>query len=237
MSAMRRDGGARHTNADARGRNAYYRRSSRPEGPHPMPRHASSGCSRLPTVGVRAGGWLLLAALAGACGKSAASPSSPDFVGTWDLTFDDALDFELRGAGEHQRGQLTEHGGSIALRDAGVGAELDIDCTRADLVCPLEVWPHELELGQAPGRLDEEGLQLERAIAGEGRGRCATQPGSRIVGEVVSVAKPSSVRQEAVALTSGRIIAVYDAGCFAPQAGLPSGAQIVLSTGFTAAKR
>ncbi|HEX5655706.1 MAG TPA: hypothetical protein VFX59_00860 [Polyangiales bacterium] len=180
---------------------------------------------------------LALIALGSGCDKTAASGLSPDFAGEWDVTYDDSMRVELRMDGQVQRAELDEPGGQLVLGDAGAGLEIDIDCTRPELICPSEVWPRELALAQAPGQVDDEGLQLHRAIAGEGRGRCQTLPGSAIAGEVASVAKPDSVRQEAVALTNGRVFALYDATCFAPFAGLPAGAQVALSTGFTAAKR
>jgi hypothetical protein len=180
---------------------------------------------------------LALGALGSGCDKTAASGLSPDFAGEWDVTYDDSMRFELRVGGQVQHGELAEPGGRVLIGDAGAALEVDVDCTRPDVVCPTEVWPRELALTQAPGQVDDEGLQLRHAIAGEGRGRCKTLTGSTIAGEVASVGKPDSVRQEAVALTNGRVLAIYDAACFAPFAGLPAGAQVALSTGFTAAKR
>jgi hypothetical protein len=219
-----------HTDADEGSRNAYYRASCLPpEGPHSM-----SGCTRHASLVTTL---LALAALGSGCGKTAASGLSPDFAGEWDVTYDDSIRFELRLEGQVQRSELAEPGGQVVLGDAGAALEFDVDCTRPDVVCPTEVWPRELVLTQAPGQVDDEGLQLRRVIAGEGRGRCTTLSGSTIAGEVASIGKPDSIRQEAVALTNGRVVAVYDAACFAPFAGLPAGAQVALSTGFTAAKR
>ncbi|MET0287200.1 MAG: hypothetical protein ABW352_22135 [Polyangiales bacterium] len=180
---------------------------------------------------------LALCALAAGCDRTAASGLSPDFAGEWDVTYDDSMRFELRMGGQVQRAELEEAGGQFALRDAGMGLEIDVDCARPELVCPSEVWPRELALTQAPGQVDAEGMQLSHAIAGQGTGRCTSLAGSTIVGEVASVTKPDSVRQEAVALTNGRVFALYDAACFAPFAGLPAGTQVALSAGFTAAKR
>ncbi len=226
MTIRARIARALHTDADGRHGNAYYRASSPPESKQSMSRHVLLVLSSL-----------LWVALGSGCGKTAASSLGPDFAGEWDVTYDDSMSFELRLGGQVQRSELDEAGGLFALRDAGMGLELDVDCTRPELVCPSEVWPRELDLKQAPGRLDDEGLQLSRAIAGEGTGRCKSLPGSVLLGEVASVTKPDSVRLEAVALTSGHVITVYDATCFAPFAGLPAGTQVVLSTGFTAAKR
>ncbi|HEY6880684.1 MAG TPA: hypothetical protein VI299_21825 [Polyangiales bacterium] len=177
----------------------------------------------------------LLASSAG-CGKTAASALAPDFAGEWDVTYDDALDFELRLPGVVQRVRLAEMGGQFVMGDAGSGLDIDVDCTRPELVCPAEVWPRELTLAQDQEHIDD-GRQLAQPIHGMGIGRCASQAGSVISSEIVTVAKPDSVRHEAVALTNGRIVTVHDANCFAPLAGLPAGSQVVLATGFTAAKR
>lgn len=222
---------ALRTRADAGGTNAYYHAS-------PLP---AEGSRTMSWRAVRVLPWLLGVALSvscsAGCGRSAARGSSPDFAGEWDVTFDDSMGLELRLGGQVQRTRLAETGGAFALRDAGAGLELEVDCTRPELVCPGEVWPRELVLTQAPGRVDDEGLQLTRAIAGEGRGRCASLAGSSIMAELATVTATDAVRQEAVALTSGHVLMLYDAGCFAPFAGLPEGAQVVLTTGFTAAKR
>lgn len=178
-----------------------------------------------------------LLSLSAGCGKTAASALVPDFAGEWDVTYDDSLDFELRLPGLVQRARLSELGGQFAVRDAGAGFEIDVDCTRPELICPAEVWPRELTLTQAPGHTDDEGVQLAHVIAGTGVGRCASQAGSVITSEIVTLTTPDSVRHEAVALTNGRITTVHDANCFAPLAGLPAGSQVALTTGFTAAKR
>lgn len=175
--------------------------------------------------------------LAAGCSTASGSASSPDIKGDWDVTYDDTMRLELRVGGLVQRDELGEQGGQLSLRDAGAGLDIDIDCTRPDVVCPSEVWPRELTLAQAPGRIDDEGLQLSSVITGAGNGRCVSQPGSTIASEIVTVTHPEATRHEAVALTNGRIVTVFDATCFAPLAGLPAGAQVVLSTGFTAAKR
>ena len=124
-----------------------------------------------------------------------------------------------------------------------------IDCSRADVTCPSEVWPRELQL--APRAPDEparplrpgaqtvevQGAQVVRWINGQGTGACALKAGSIITAEVMSVASAEALRPSAVALTSGYINAVLAADCIASPSGLPKGAEVTLTTGFSAVKR
>ncbi|MDB4974271.1 MAG: hypothetical protein JWN48_2612 [Myxococcaceae bacterium] len=180
-----------------------------------------------------------LAGSVGACEKGLAGSLTPDFSGVWDVTYDDSMRVEVELApDEVVHESLSEQGGELALHDASVGSELSIDCARHDLVCPVEVWPRELALQGAPGELDSDGVQLVHSIVGKaGSGRCAAQAGSLVTGEVMTVAVASAVRPEAVALTSGRVRVVLDGACFAPEAALPTGSRVVLTAGYTAAKR
>ena len=124
------------------------------------------------------------------------------------------------------------------MRDAGVALDFEVDCTRPELVCPSEVWPRELSLQQATRQARSRGRAAACSPSlGAGFGRCVSQPGSFVTGEIMSVATAHSIRPEAVALTAGRVSVVVDAACFAPHAGLPAGTQVTLTTGFTAAKR
>jgi hypothetical protein len=178
----------------------------------------------------------LLASLLG-CGKGLAGGLAPDFAGTWDVTYDDSMQVEFKLDEQMMSARVDEQGGQVAVRDAGLTLDFEVDCTRPELVCPSEVWPRELVLGQAPGKLDRDGLQLSLPIAGAGQGRCRALEASAMQSEVMAVATSHSVRTEAVALTAGQVVVVVDAACFAPHAGLPAGAHVVLKTGFTAAKR
>jgi len=178
----------------------------------------------------------LLASLAG-CGKGIAGSLAPDFAGLWDITYDDSVRVEFALGEQQISARVDEGGGRVAVRDAGVALDFEVDCTRPELVCPSEVWPRELSLQKPPGKLDGDGLQLRQPALGAGFGRCVSQAGSFVTGEIMSVATAHSIRPEAVALTGGRVSVVIDAACFAPHAGLPAGTQVTLSTGFTAAKR
>jgi hypothetical protein len=182
---------------------------------------------------------LALCGLGTGCEKGFAGGLAPDFSGTWDVTYDDSIQVEVQLGELELHEQLAESGGQLSFHDAGLAdtLALEVDCTRNELVCPSEVWPRELSLKSPPGKLDHDGEQLVQPLEGRGNGRCSARPGSLITGEVMNVASAHAVRAEAVALSSGRVRMVLDAACFAPRSGLPAGAQVVLSTGFTAAKR
>jgi hypothetical protein len=184
--------------------------------------------------------WLLLAlpCLVAGCEKARSSaPPPPDFAGTWDVTFDDALDVEFRVGSETVRARLSEAGGSIEFGDGGATQTFTLDCSGGELVCPSEVMPRELSLQAPLGTLDADGLQLAKPLSGMGRGHCVARPGSFLTGEVVSTpGSQNQARPEAVAVTSGRATIIVDGACFG--AGLlPTGTEIFLSSGFTAAKR
>lgn len=179
---------------------------------------------------------LALSTLPG-CGKGLAFALSPDFSGTWDVTYDDSLEVEVQLAPDQVvHDTITEQGGQLALQDASVSSELSVDCARPELVCPAEVWPRELALKSTPGQLDSEGVQLAQSLIGKGQGSCSARAGSLLTAEVVTVGTTHVIHPDAVALTSGRARIVVDAACF-PTAGLPATAKVVLSAGFTAAKR
>jgi hypothetical protein len=171
------------------------------------------------------------------CGKGIAGGLTPDFAGVWDVTYDDSVQVEFALGEQRISARVDELGGQVSVRDAGLALDLELDCTRPELVCPSEVWPRELSLKKPPGKVDREGVQLVQPLVGAGFGRCTSKPGSQVTGEVMSIAGAHSIRPEAVALTAGRVSVVLDASCLAPHAGLPAGTLVVLSTGYTAAKR
>jgi hypothetical protein len=178
----------------------------------------------------------LVCASAG-CERTLASDSAPDFAGVWDVTYDDSIQVELRQGNQSLRAEVGDQGGAVSFGgDAGEGLALDVDCADEQVLCPSEVWPHELHLETAPGRLVDDGAQLVRSLSA-GKGACALKPGSVLTGEVLTTASELSMRPEALALTSGRIHVRFDAACFASGRALASAAEVILSVGYTAAKR
>lgn len=176
--------------------------------------------------------------LLGGCGKARSSPPpAPDFAGVWDVTFDDTVEVELRLGEETSRARARASDGIVAFGDAGVELSLQLACASTELVCPSEVLPRELVLEKPLGRLDPDAVQLVKSLTGIGEGDCAARAGSFLTGEVLRTEGAGDRGPEAVALTSGRVTIVVDARCAAPERSLPSGAQLFLSSGFTAAKR
>ena len=178
---------------------------------------------------------LALLVLLGACGRGRAGDLASGIDGTWDVTYDDALDVTVRLAEQPITSRVAGQSGRVAMADGGV--DFAIDCGRSDLICPTEVWPRELRLGDYTGELQQDGDQLVRWLKGLGEGPCAIQTGSIITAEVMSTTSADAVRPEAVALTSGRITTVVTPDCVSPDTGLPPDAEIALTTGFSAAKR
>ena len=174
-------------------------------------------------------------ALCAGCGRGRAGTLSTDFAGTWDLTYDDSIEVTVRVGERELSARVGSEGGRVTLADGGV--DFAIDCSRDDVTCPAEVWPRELRLRADEKELDLDGVQLVRWLNGTGRGACKLRPGSIITAEVTSAASVHAVRPEAVALTSGRVSTVLDDACIAPHGGLAKGAQVTLTTGFSAAKR
>ncbi len=175
-----------------------------------------------------------IALLASACGKGRAGDVATNFAGTWDVTYDDAIDVDVRLGDEVQTVRIGEHGGQVAL-DGGI--DFHVDCSRPELVCPSEVWPRELHLGEAPDDLRQDGDQVQRFLKNLGTGRCAIRQGSILTAEVMSINSAHAVQPEAVALTGGRIRTVLSPDCTAALGGLPPDAEVTLSAGFSAAKR
>jgi hypothetical protein len=178
---------------------------------------------------------LALVVLLGGCGRGRAGDLTSGIDGTWDVSYDDVLDVTVRVGEQPVTARVGEQGGRVAMADGGV--DFAVDCTRADLVCPSEVWPRELRLGAYAGELQQDGDQLVRWLKGLGAGACAVKTGSIITAEVMRITSTHAVRPEAVALTSGRITTVVAPDCIGPDTGLPPGAEVVLTTGFSAARR
>lgn len=181
-------------------------------------------------------GLLSLVLLVGCDKARSSAPPAPDFAGTWDVTFDDALALELRVGEQTLRAELPESGGHVAL-EASKPIALNVDCAAEGLVCPFEVLARELTLHGPPGQLDADAVQLARSLEGTGSGACTARAGSFLTGEVLSSPRAQGQTLEAVALTAGQATVIVSADCVAPKANLPKGTEVVLSTGFTAAKR
>lgn len=207
------------------GRMGHLARTSRSLLPQKGQRLALAACA------------LAIAALGG-CDKARSSALPlPDFQGTWDVTFDDEVAVDVRMGDKMLHGRVDGEKGTLELDDGGQPVSLKLDCAASELVCPAEVLPRELVLSGPLGQMDADGVQLAKPLVGMGKGACVARPGSFLTGEVLSSAGESAERAEAVAITSGRATIWVSAGCFGADSKLPSGTEILLTSGFTAAKR
>src|SRR5437773_12469945 len=94
---------------------------------------------------------LLLASLAaltlpltmGAQGDGCAAGSqsaAPDVRGTWAIDYDNTIGVEVKIGGAIYNTELGAGGGSFTINHAGKPYTFNLDCARADVVCPSEAW-------------------------------------------------------------------------------------------------
>lgn len=94
---------------------------------------------------------LALPALGGAQGDGCSSNSrspAPDTTGSWDITYDDMLDVEIRIGGAVYNETLVAAGGVINITHDGQDLSFDLDCARPEVVCPSEGWPETVSIEQ-----------------------------------------------------------------------------------------
>jgi hypothetical protein len=177
---------------------------------------------------------LAACALSVGCAKSHAAAPRPDLSGVWDVTYDDFLVAELR-LGEHvHRTRLAPSGGRITASLAGVAVDVEIDCSRDELVCPSEVWPAELALTNRIGDLDDDGTRFSLSLAREGRGACVLQNESLLHAEVESLGSARDGSWQATALSRGQVTTTVRGLCLDVAEG---DLQVRLSAGLSAVRR
>jgi len=92
-----------------------------------------------------------LPALMGAQGDGCAAGSqspAPDVRGTWGIEYDDTIGVEAKIGGAVYHAELGAAGGSVTFNHAGKPYTFDLDCARADVVCPSEAWPTQVLIEQ-----------------------------------------------------------------------------------------
>lgn len=176
---------------------------------------------------------LLLVGSAG-CDRVLSRGQEPDFRGVWDVTYDDAVEVQLRVGDRTLRGEVLGEGGSITFES---GHTVEIACERRELKCPSEIWPRELSLQAVPGELAQDGTQFKRSLSDQGSHPCSPRAGSFMTAEVLSSAHARAVRTEALALTSGRLELHLEPACVLRGGSASEVVEVVLAAGFTAAKR
>jgi hypothetical protein len=89
--------------------------------------------------------------LMGARGDGCATNSrsaAPDVTGEWAITYDNTLDVRINIGGAVYESQLGAQGGVIEIDHNGQPLTFDLDCTRADVLCPSEAWPDSVTVEQ-----------------------------------------------------------------------------------------
>ncbi len=81
------------------------------------------------------------------CAAGSTSPA-PDVRGTWDITYDDTLGIEVKIGGSVYHSELGAGGGSFTINHQGKPYTFNLDCARADVVCPSEAWPASVVIEQ-----------------------------------------------------------------------------------------
>lgn len=73
---------------------------------------------------------------------------TPDVTGEWSLAWQDDLHVEINIGGAVYEETLGAQGGVININHEGNPISFDLDCARAEVVCPSEVWPSSVSLDQ-----------------------------------------------------------------------------------------
>jgi len=81
------------------------------------------------------------------CAANSQSPA-PDVRGTWGITYDDTLGIEVKIGAAVYHSELGAGGGSFTINHEGKPYTFNLDCARADVVCPSEAWPKNVVIEQ-----------------------------------------------------------------------------------------
>jgi len=88
---------------------------------------------------------LALPALMGAqgdgCAAATSTSAAPDVRGTWGITYDNTLGIEAKLGAAVYQAELPAQGGVFTINHEGKPYTFNLDCARADVVCPSEAWP------------------------------------------------------------------------------------------------
>ena len=81
------------------------------------------------------------------CAANSRSPA-PDVTGEWRVEYDDRIDVEITIGGAVYTTELGAQGGAFTITHEGVPLTFDLDCARADILCPSEAWPTQVSIEQ-----------------------------------------------------------------------------------------
>jgi hypothetical protein len=88
-----------------------------------------------------------MAARGDGCAANSRSPA-PDITGSWDIAYDDRISVEVAIGGAVYETDLPAGGGVVEIVHDGRPFSFDLDCSRPEIVCPSEAWPHAVEIEQ-----------------------------------------------------------------------------------------
>ncbi len=89
----------------------------------------------------------VMAAEGDGCASSSLS-DAPDVEGEWAIEYDDRLEVRIRIGGQVYDEVLGTAGGIVEITHNGQPLRFDLDCERAEVVCPSEAWPEVIEVEQ-----------------------------------------------------------------------------------------
>jgi len=73
---------------------------------------------------------------------------APDVRGTWQVTYDDQVQVEVKIGGASYVGTITGSHGTVSFTHDGSPIDLDLDCDDPLVTCPSELFPAQVELEQ-----------------------------------------------------------------------------------------
>ncbi|MEZ4269318.1 MAG: hypothetical protein R3F39_23415 [Myxococcota bacterium] len=65
----------------------------------------------------------------------------PNVSGAWQVEYDDSMTLEITLGGAVYTRTLGPEGGAVTIDHNGQPFEFNLDCARAEVLCPSEVWP------------------------------------------------------------------------------------------------
>jgi hypothetical protein len=90
---------------------------------------------------------LLMGAQGDGCAAGSRSPA-PDVRGTWAVEYDDTIGVEVKIGAAVYHAELGATGGGFTINHDGKPYTFNLDCARADIVCPSEAWPTRVVIEQ-----------------------------------------------------------------------------------------
>jgi len=84
----------------------------------------------------------------GGCGAINSTDPAPDVTANWGISYGNQMEIDVKVGGAVYHQSLPAAGGTFAVTHQGQPLMFNIDCSRADVICPSEVWPNEVAADQ-----------------------------------------------------------------------------------------